>query len=313
MGLATIINMIVFVCVPAWGSWAAQLAWTLWWIDVACAAGTNFYLPFIVMYKHEVGRYFSAGSSVRLSAHHSQTKLSTMTAAWLLPVVATIVAAASGGVVATVLPLQHALITITVSYVLWGCGIPLALFTMVIYFQRLTMHALPPREVIVSVFLPLGPLGQGSFAIMQLGKESLRIFKATGTIPAAPMAGQIFYTAGILVALVMWGFGLVWLFFALASISRSRFPFNLGWWGFTFPLGVYAIATTTFSEELPSAFFKVLGTIFSLTVVLLWMAVGAGTIYRVCVGELIYAPCIKDWEAQKTVESQPGSKSGDAV
>lgn len=25
MGLATIINMIVFVCVPAWGSWAVQL------------------------------------------------------------------------------------------------------------------------------------------------------------------------------------------------------------------------------------------------------------------------------------------------
>lgn len=54
MGLATIVNMIVFVCVPAWGDKFATLAWALWWIDVVCAVGTNFYLPFIIMYKHQV-------------------------------------------------------------------------------------------------------------------------------------------------------------------------------------------------------------------------------------------------------------------
>lgn len=46
MGLATIINMICFVCVPAWGSWAATLAWTLWWIDVVISLANNMYLPF---------------------------------------------------------------------------------------------------------------------------------------------------------------------------------------------------------------------------------------------------------------------------
>lgn len=54
MGLATIVNMTVFVCVPAWGDRFAKLAWALWWIDAVCAVGTNFYLPFIIMYKHEV-------------------------------------------------------------------------------------------------------------------------------------------------------------------------------------------------------------------------------------------------------------------
>jgi hypothetical protein len=39
---------------------------------------------------------------------------------------------------------------------------------------------------------------------------------------------------------------------------------DLGWWGFTFPLGVFAVSTTTIAEELPSLFFKVLGTV-SLT------------------------------------------------
>lgn len=56
MGLATIINMIVFVCVPAWGNWAAQLAWALWWVDIALALASNVYLPFLIMYNHKVRR-----------------------------------------------------------------------------------------------------------------------------------------------------------------------------------------------------------------------------------------------------------------
>ena len=48
MGLATIINMICFVCVPAWGQWAATLAWALWWIDAVISLANNMYLPFVM-------------------------------------------------------------------------------------------------------------------------------------------------------------------------------------------------------------------------------------------------------------------------
>lgn len=39
MGFATLINMLVLACVPAWGDWAITLAWTLWWIDAAVSVG----------------------------------------------------------------------------------------------------------------------------------------------------------------------------------------------------------------------------------------------------------------------------------
>lgn len=130
---------------------------------------------------------------------HAQAPLSTMTAAWLLPIVPTIVAAASGGIVAEVLPnRQHALWTVVIR----------AMATLVIYFERLTLYRLPPRAVIISCFLPLGPLGRGAFAIMQLGKVSMQLLPRTGTL--APLAGQILYVVGFFVALIMWGFGLVW-------------------------------------------------------------------------------------------------------
>lgn len=95
---------------------------------------------------------------------------------------------------------------------------------------------------------------------MKLGVTAQDIFPKTHTLEGA--AGPTFYTMGFLIALVMWAFGLVWLFFAIASIVRCRkFPFNLGWWGFTFPLGVYAISTCQLGRELPSRFFAVLGTV----------------------------------------------------
>ena len=290
MGLATIINMIILVCVPAWGAWASLLAWVLWWIDSALAISTNMILPFLIM-----------------SRHNSQ--ISTMTAVWLLPIVATIVASASGSIVASALENeQYAVWTIIMSYILWGTGVPLAVFTMVMYFQRLTLHALPPRETIVSVFLPLGPLGQGAFAIMQLGQDSQRLFSQTKTLPQVASAGDVLYMNGFMTGLIMWGFGLVWLFFAVASITRSSFPFNLGAWGFIFPLGVYAVATVTVAKELPSVFFKVLGTVFSLAVVLLWIVISTRTLIKTFTGELFYSPCLVDWEK---VDVERRIKDGD--
>jgi tellurite resistance protein TehA-like permease len=87
-----------------------------------------------------------------------------MTAVWLLPIVPTIVAAASGGLIAEVLQNNFdSLITIILSYVLWGIGMPMSLMVLVLYLYRLSIYKLPEREIIVSVFLPLGLLGQGSF------------------------------------------------------------------------------------------------------------------------------------------------------
>ena len=48
VGLATLINMIVLVCVPAWGQDLALLAWGLWWFDSVLAAVTCFHLTWVM-------------------------------------------------------------------------------------------------------------------------------------------------------------------------------------------------------------------------------------------------------------------------
>jgi len=98
---------------------------------------------------------------------------------------------------------------------------------------------------------------------MKLGQCARDIFPKTQTLEQA--SGSAFYAFGFLVGLILWSFGLVWLFFAIASIARNKtFPFNIGWWGFTFPLGVFATTTCQIGKELPSEFFNILGTVMSM-------------------------------------------------
>jgi tellurite resistance protein TehA-like permease len=48
MGFATLVNMWIYVCVPAWGSWAATVAWILWMIDAIVAAGVTLSMPVLL-------------------------------------------------------------------------------------------------------------------------------------------------------------------------------------------------------------------------------------------------------------------------
>ncbi|KAH8691960.1 putative MFS transporter [Talaromyces proteolyticus] len=281
MGFATIINMFVFICVPLWGEWTKNFAWAMWIFDAVVSVFTAFTLPALLM------------------MHMKEMDLSSMTAVWLLPIVSPIVAAASGAVVADILPdPRHAFWTVIASYVLWGVGLPMALMVTTIYLQRLTLHKLPPKALIVSVFLPLGPLGQGGYAIQKLGLLAQSLFPKTQSSHALPSAaGDIFCALGFITALILWGFGLIWLFFALTSIAYTRkFPFNIGWWGFTFPLGVFATSTCQIGRELESSFFLVLGTILSVVVTMLWVIVTARTILGAVEGKVFHAPCLGDMQ-----------------
>lgn len=102
---------------------------------------------------------------------------------------------------------QHALWTIVVSHVLWKTGFVLAMVVLVIYFHRLAIHHLSPRQALVSIFPPSGPLGQDSVALMQLGKVAKREFPLTETLD--PTAGATFYNFGHVCELITWSYGLL--------------------------------------------------------------------------------------------------------
>jgi tellurite resistance protein TehA-like permease len=46
MSLGIIAQGIVNICVPAWGFWAATLAWVMWWVEVVASVAICLYIPF---------------------------------------------------------------------------------------------------------------------------------------------------------------------------------------------------------------------------------------------------------------------------
>lgn len=88
-----------------------------------------------------------------------------MTALYLIPIVAVVIAATSGGLVAGAIPNPtHQLWTLIISYIFWGIGTPLSWIILTLYFLRMTTHKPLSREVIVSLLLPIGPLGLSGFS-----------------------------------------------------------------------------------------------------------------------------------------------------
>jgi tellurite resistance protein TehA-like permease len=295
MGFATLISAWCSLCIPYLGPWAVTFAWVCWMIDSVVAVVVSIALP------------------VMLISSSDRQALDRITAAQLLPIAASIVAAGTGASVAEHLQdPEQALRTVLVSYVLWGMAIPLAMTVLVMYYTRLALHKLPPREIIVSSFLPLGPLGMGGYTITRLGDVCRLVLPRTDTFSDLVIAGDVLFILGVFIALIMWAFGLTWLCFALASIYKSRpFYFNMGWWGFTFPLGVMALSTMEFGHIFQSLFFKVLGTIFACAVVLLWCVVATATIRGAWDGKLFFAPCLKN--LPKRVEGEGEGREADAA
>jgi tellurite resistance protein TehA-like permease len=93
-----------------------------------------------------------------------RSDLDEMTALYLIPIVAVVIVATSGGILARAVPgRDHQLWTLIISYILWGLGTPLSWIILTVYFLRLTVHRPVKREVVVSLLLPIGPLSLSGF------------------------------------------------------------------------------------------------------------------------------------------------------
>jgi len=273
MGLATIINGFLVFGVPRWGDDMILVAQGLWWLDVALSIGCGVLIPYLMF---------------TLQEH----RIDQMTAVWLLPVVAAEVAAASGGLLAPHLADANAQFqTLMVSYVLWAYSVPLAMGILVILILRMALHKLPHVSMAASSWLALGPIGTGALGMLLLGANAPDIFAAQ----QLPEIGIAAASLGALVALLLWGFGFWWFLLAiLVTIRyfRAGIPFNLGWWGYTFPLGVYTLATLKLGTLFQVGFFSIFGTLLVVVLASMWLLVSARTLQGGWKGSLFVSPCI---------------------
>ncbi|MCF5803991.1 MULTISPECIES: TDT family transporter [Pseudomonas syringae group] len=273
MGLATLISGLLVFGPARWGDSIVPVAEALWWLDVAMALACGVLIPFMMFTRQE----------------HSIEK---MTAVWLLPVVAAEVAAACGGLLTQQLATPDAQFTVLItSYVLWAYSVPVALSILVILLLRLALHKLPHESMAASSWLALGPIGTGALSMLVMSSDAPAVFAAHGLASVGNVAAGV----GVIAGMLFWGLGLWWM--ALAVLITARYfkqglAFNLGWWAFTFPLGVYALATLKLGATLHLGFFDVFGQGLVGLLAVMWLIVSAHTLAGAYRGHLFVSPCI---------------------
>ncbi len=255
------------------GHKALYIALYLWWIDVVLAVGVGWLLPYL-MFTIQKGH-----------------KLENMTAVWLLPIVASEVTASAGGLLAPHFSKFMGETMIVSSYILWTFSVPLAFSILVILFLRLSSHKLPDKAMAVTSWLTLGPLGTGALGLLLLGSSAKSVLIGTELTEIS----SFLYNFGIIVGLLIWGYGLWWYFmswFITLKFFKEGLPFNMGWWGFTFPVGVFTAATFQLWEATEIEIFKYFGILLSIQLIVFWIIVFIKTFKGMWSGYLFHAPCL---------------------
>jgi len=254
MALTTLVNGFINMGPALLGAQSLIWARDLWVVNTLVAFASVILVPFYMFTRH-------------------QHRLDTMTAVWLMPIVPAEVVAASAS---SLLPhlaksTQHLLFIGTVT--LWAFSVPLAFLLLGILFLRLTLHKLPPREMAISTWISLGTLGTGVMGMVGLGTDSRMLFPGWGTT----LMGAAWLTA-----LVLWGFGIWWfvqsLLITLYYRWREPIPFNLGWWGLTFPLGVFTGGTDLLYHAFNIPVFRTLSIGFFGLLTIFWLLVAGRTL-----------------------------------
>jgi C4-dicarboxylate transporter/malic acid transport protein len=278
MGLIPIVNGMGMFGDQFFGQAALPIAHGLWWLDAALAMSIACLVPY---------RMFT-------SQKHSVEQI---TAVWLLPMVGPEVTASSAGVLAPHLPHASAQVMIVTGYVLWAISVPLAFSILTILILRLALHKLPHRDMAASSWLTLGPIGTGSLGLLLLGQAAPAAFEGTALTTVAATARDL----GLFAGLLLWGIGIWWLLMAAVltvRYQREGMTFNMGWWGFTFPIGVYTSATFTLFRLTAFFPFEVMGTVFSFALLGFWLLVVTKTLNGMWHGHLFSAPCLQKADAR---------------
>ena len=203
------------------------------------------------------------------------------------------VAATSGGLLLAHLAAgQQAVGILLSSYMLWGMSVLPAFGILTILMLRLALHQLPSKELAITGWLALGPIGTGALALLVLGAQAPHVL----AFIQQEALGIFFQNAGIVASFILLGFGLWW--FAIAVLTTLKhaatdLPFNLGWWGLTFPLGVFTLAILNLGHQLHINFIVDTGLAFATILMMLWVIVMSKTLHGIYQGNLFFSPCLK--------------------
>lgn len=200
---------------------ALHLDWVLWSLGTASGLFTAMTIPYLMFTQHDVGPDAAFGG-------------------WLMPVVPPMVSAATGALLVPHMAQGSGRATMLYGcYAMFGLSLMAALIITTMIWSRLAHFGTSGTARVPTLWIVLGPLGQGITAAGLLATAAL------GTV-APDIAGGMRIFA-VLFGVPVWGFAVLWIAIATALTVRTLrrgMPFALTWWSLTFPVGTFVTGTT---------------------------------------------------------------------
>ena len=234
------------------GELAIALAQGIWVAGAVLSLLSAFFVPYLMMTEHELKPEHALG-------------------AWLLPVVPPIVASVPAALLLQTFPVALRSSILALAYGMLGLGIALAALTIAVFYSRLFFAKVPRGALAPSMWLVVGPLGQSIAGAYALG---------TAAAPVWPHWGSGLQAAGVAYGVLTWGFAMYWLVLAGVTTlreTRKGMPFTLGWWSFTFPVGVLIAGSDALYAATRAVLFEVAATALLALLATTWAIVATRT------------------------------------
>jgi len=245
---------------------AVELDWVLW------TAGT-------------VGGLFTAVSIPFLMFTQLNVEPDAAFGGWLMPVVPPMVSAAAG---ALLIPHMQPGIGRTTMlygcYAMFGLSLIAGLIIISMIWSRLALYGTSGTARVPTLWIVLGPLGQGITAAGLLGTN------AALAVPPELANGMAIFA--ILFGVPVWGFAVLWIVLATELTVRTLrrgMPFALTWWSLTFPVGTFVTGTTQLAVHTGLPAFKIAAALAFVALLGTWALVAVLTA-RGSVGGSLFTP-----------------------
>jgi C4-dicarboxylate transporter/malic acid transport protein len=245
---------------------AIDLAWVLW------TAGT-------------VGGLFTAATIPYLMFTQLNVEPDAAFGGWLMPVVPPMVSAATGALlIPHMVPGTGRTTMLYGCYAMFGLSLIAALIIMAMIWSRLALYGTSGTTRVPTLWIVLGPLGQGITAAGLLGAN------AALAVPQE-LAGAMNVFA-VLFGVPVWGFAVLWIALATQLTVRTLrrgMPFALTWWSLTFPVGTFVTGTTQLANHTGLPAFHVAAAVAYLCLLGTWGLVAVQTT-RGSLGGSLFTP-----------------------
>lgn len=319
MGLVTIINYLNMLAQERISSHVKakhvmRLVYVLWWyvigISLLCAWG----ITFLIWQKHYNGP---------LGKHRSyqeKVMFENLNSPLLLMVIPLVVASSCSGLFTmndlflATFDRNIQLMTLVVTMLLWCQSIGFVAILFALNFWNFYVNKLPAMMQAFTIFLFLGPMGQGAYGINLL-TEDIRVYVEKYYNVNTVNDGSSHLERQILILAVPWCFKIIGLILALLLLSFGYFftvigfttvishwrsttelevesgirhkrvwSFHRGWFAMTFPMGSMSLGTQRiwllYNRYVPMKTFRVLGTIYAVICIFWTLICLAGTLHQ---------------------------------